>query len=122
VETRCTDATPPSVLITSLDAAYLAAPGEQRIRAVVRDPATIRTLIGFFDCQWEAAHPAPSQVSSAEADVLRLLAGGWTQDRIARELKIPLRTLARRINDAYARLGATSAFQAGYHAHQRGLL
>lgn len=110
----------PAMLITGRDAVYLPAGAGGGTDRVVRDVAAVSVLIDFFDCQWEAARPDDARPPRAEVEVLRLLAAGVKHEVIARQLGLSPRTVGRRIDDAYDRLEAVSAFQAGYQAARRG--
>jgi len=60
--------------------------------------------------------------SEEESSILALLAEGLTDDVIARRLSISMRTYRRRVQALMLKLGATSRFQAGARAAQRGWL
>ena len=51
--------------------------------------------------------------------MLRLLAGGLTDEMIARRLGVSVRTARRAASDLLSRLGARSRFQAGARAVAR---
>ncbi len=120
VEVRYTRARLPTMLIIGQDAVYLPAGTGGGMDEIVRDIAAVSALIDFFDCQWESADPDDARPPRAEAEVLRLLAAGMKHEVIARQLGLSPRTVGRRIDDAYDRLGAVSAFQAGLRAARRG--
>lgn len=54
--------------------------------------------------------------------ILALMAGGATDDAIARHLGLGRRTVARRVSAILDRLGATTRFQAGVQAARCGWL
>ncbi|MFD5485064.1 response regulator transcription factor [Streptomyces virginiae] len=53
---------------------------------------------------------------------MRLLAGGLTDDAAGQRLGISSRTVSRHMASIMERLGATSRFEAGLKAAQRGWL
>ncbi|MGW6614033.1 LuxR C-terminal-related transcriptional regulator [Streptomyces erythrochromogenes] len=57
-----------------------------------------------------------------ERELLRLLAGGLTDDGAGQRLGISSRTVSRHMASIMERLGATSRFEAGLKAAQRGWL
>jgi DNA-binding NarL/FixJ family response regulator len=61
-------------------------------------------------------------LTTAERELLRLLAAGATHEAVAHRLDIPLRTTRRRIAALMKQLGAVSPFQAGAEAARRGWL
>lgn len=100
---------------------------------VVRDPTLVDALAALFDLLWERALPlhvrrgrvetAPvAEPSSAEQDLLRLLVFGMTDREAADVLGLAERTVRRRVRDMMVKLDATTRFQAGYRAVQRGWL
>jgi DNA-binding NarL/FixJ family response regulator len=76
----------------------------------------------------EANRPTHHQVqpidtpTTAERELLKLLAAGATHETVAHRLDLPLRTTRRRIAALMQRLGAVSPFQAGAEAARRGWL
>jgi DNA-binding NarL/FixJ family response regulator len=76
----------------------------------------------------ETSRPARADVrpvealTTAERELLRLLADGATHETVAHRLDIPLRTTRRRIAALMKQLGAVSPFQAGAEAARRGWL
>lgn len=98
---------------------------------VVREPALLIPLIELFEMWWAAATPfdelepksAPAEKPTPqEAAFLRLLAGGSTDEAAAKKLGVSVRTVRRMMADLMERLGATSRFEAGHRATQRGWL
>jgi len=57
-----------------------------------------------------------------ESDVLRLLAAGYCNKRIARQLGVEVVTVKTHLNKLMAKLGATARTQAVILAAQRGLV
>jgi len=99
--------------------------------AYVIHPSTLLdALARLFDAEWERAVPLPAAAgrpaattagpSQAETALLSLLAAGQTDARIARSLGWSLRTTQRRVHQLMAALNATTRFQAGIAARDRG--
>lgn len=72
----------------------------------------------------DATNPANGThaVSGDEKALLRLLAAGLTDEAAARRLGISVRTARRQVAVLMNKLGASSRFQAGHRAAQRGWL
>jgi len=66
--------------------------------------------------------PGGERLTPREADVLRLIAGGWTNRQIADELFISPRTAAVHVTNIFGKLGANSRVEAAAIAHRRGLV
>jgi hypothetical protein len=64
--------------------------------------------------------PTPEQLDGDRATLLALLASGQTDAGIARSLGWSLRTTQRRVQELMATLHATTRFQAGIAARERG--
>ncbi|MGV9897775.1 helix-turn-helix domain-containing protein, partial [Streptomyces tendae] len=64
----------------------------------------------------------PAGLPPADRRLLRLLAGGATDEVAARELGISRRTLFRRLQVLMARLGAANRFQLALQAQRAGWL
>jgi DNA-binding NarL/FixJ family response regulator len=54
--------------------------------------------------------------------MMRLLAAGLTDEAAANRLGVSLRTVRRQVRTVMTRLQASSRFQAGYNAAERGWL
>jgi DNA-binding CsgD family transcriptional regulator/tetratricopeptide (TPR) repeat protein len=67
------------------------------------------------------ARAGPEPLTPREADVLRLVAGGWTNRQIADELFISPRTAAVHVTNIFGKLGANSRVEAAAIAHRLGL-
>lgn len=67
-------------------------------------------------------HGPPRRSAPADRRLLWLLAGGASDDVIARELGISRRTLFRRLQVMMARLGAANRFQLALQAQRNGWL
>jgi predicted transcriptional regulator len=108
----------------ALDAAY-----------VVYPSSLLEALATLFEAEWERAVPLRltpdgSAEEAPESDrpgedhrrLLGLLAAGLTDEAIARALGWSARTTQRRLQSLMRELGATTRFQAGMAARERGWL
>jgi sugar-specific transcriptional regulator TrmB/DNA-binding CsgD family transcriptional regulator len=97
---------------------------------VVYPCALLDALIALFELEWQRAVPFRRYVQPTGGDVLdesggvllRLLAAGLTDAAIARSTGMSLRTTQRRIQEVMRELGASTRFQAGLAARERGLI
>ncbi|MFD4603546.1 LuxR family transcriptional regulator [Streptomyces sp. NPDC058464] len=94
---------------------------------VVWHSAVTEALQKLFELAWQQATPlgrpeVGGELSEDEQTLTRLLAAGMKDEAVARHLGVSLRTLRRRVSDLQERLGATSRFQLGLRAAQRGWL
>jgi DNA-binding CsgD family transcriptional regulator len=64
----------------------------------------------------------PGGLTAREAEVLRLVASGGTNKDIARALVISEHTVARHLNNIFAKLAVNSRAAATSHAYAHGLL
>lgn len=96
---------------------------------VLQGIGTVTALCALFESVWETAAPLgstlPQDVNGLppqEAESLRLLAQGLTDEAIAKRLGVSPRTARRIAADLMERLDARSRFEAGVHAVQDGWL
>jgi DNA-binding CsgD family transcriptional regulator len=98
---------------------------------VIREPALLIPLIELFEMSWAAAKPIdapdPKQADEREPTqqelaLLRLLASGSTDDAAAKKLGVSVRTVRRIMAELMDQLEASSRFEAGHKATQRGWL
>ncbi|MFF4697189.1 LuxR C-terminal-related transcriptional regulator [Streptomyces chattanoogensis] len=96
---------------------------------VLRGDGILAALCGLFESMWERAVPLGSNkaqerdgrgLTTAEAEVLRLLAKGHTDEFIAKRVGVSSRTVRRVAADLMEKLSARSRFQAGAQAALRG--
>lgn len=93
---------------------------------LVRHPALVAALRGYFEELWQRALPVPGLDGEHEATagarklLLAQLAAGAKDEQIARTLGLSLRTVRRRVSAVLDELGAASRFQAGVEAVRRG--
>ncbi|WP_329375797.1 helix-turn-helix transcriptional regulator [Streptomyces sp. NBC_01351] len=95
---------------------------------VVQPCGLLSALQALFEQTWQAALPLhgratrPVGLPPADRRLLRLLAGGASDEVIARELGVSRRTFFRRLQILMARLGAENRFQMGLQAQRCGWL
>lgn len=94
---------------------------------VVWHSAVTEALQKLFEMAWQQATPlgrpvGDGELPEGERTLIRLLAAGLKDEAVARHLGVSLRTLRRRVSELQERLGATSRFQLGVQASQRGWL
>jgi DNA-binding CsgD family transcriptional regulator len=93
---------------------------------VIRTPGLLTALGGIFETLWTLGVPVTAsdgaQLSERDRTIITLMAAGVTDDAIARRLHLSRRTVVRRITALLDRLGATTRFQAGVQAANRGWL
>lgn len=120
------------------DGARVVVPGSDGTSACVLDnPAAVALAVALFHQQWAdaadwsaPAHRATNVNTGERSDrptgqelaLLRLLADGETDERMARMLGVSVRTVGRMTCDLLRTLGARSRFQAGAFAMARGWL
>jgi DNA-binding CsgD family transcriptional regulator len=117
-----------SVAIVDLTA--LDQDGEGSFEVRMRPP--VRALIRLFEAIWVLATPywqglldaprTPDRLPLAERDqrILALLTTGASDQVIARQTGVSVRTVERRVRYLMDRLGAATRFQAGVQAARRG--
>lgn len=95
---------------------------------VVQPCGLFSALVALFEQSWRNALPfqgrttRPGGLPPADRRLLWLLAGGASDEVIARELGISRRTLYRRLQVLMARLGAANRFQMALQAQRSGWL
>lgn len=130
-EVRTTPTLPNRMIVCDRKVAVVAVDSQSTgLGAVVlRTHGLIETLCALFDETWRRADPLGSplrgdteEFSQQQAEALRLLAQGHTDQAVAKRLGISPRTARRTAAEVMARLDARSRFQAGVLAAQRGHL
>lgn len=109
-------------------------PGREEA-VIVHSSPLLAALISLFETLWERAAPLrlPRMAQSDEAEyasplatidgrVLALLAAGFTDEAVGRQLGLGLSTVQRRVKRMMTELGARSRFQAGLLVAEGGLL
>jgi DNA-binding CsgD family transcriptional regulator len=98
---------------------------------IVREPSLVIPLIEFYEMSWAAAKPIDGpepkvedekEPTQQEVALLRLLAAGSTDEAAAKKLGVSVRTVRRIMADLMDQLAASSRFEAGHKATQRGWL
>lgn len=95
---------------------------------VVQPCGLLSALVALFEQSWQNALPfhgrttRPGGLPPGDRRLLWLLAGGASDDVIAREMGISRRTLFRRLAILMARLGAANRFQMALQAQRSGWL
>jgi hypothetical protein len=91
---------------------------------VVHPCALLDALIEMFSLLWDQAVPVvpATKTDLLDARLMTLLAAGFKDDAIARQLGLSSRTVGRRVAELMETLGARTRFQAGIHAQRRHLL
>ncbi|MEU7828909.1 MULTISPECIES: helix-turn-helix domain-containing protein [unclassified Nonomuraea] len=95
---------------------------------ILHHSALLDALIALFEREWLRGFPlravprppAADGPDELARDLLALMAGGLTDEGIARALGLGLRTVQRRIHDLMQDLNAITRFQAGMAARERG--
>jgi DNA-binding CsgD family transcriptional regulator len=103
---------------------------EPRVGALeVRNLSIVTVVSALFEQVWQNATPLGEQpprrrngLRPQEHQILVLLAGGGTDEMIARRMGVSVRTVRRTVADLTERLNASSRFQAGLQASRAGWL
>ncbi|TDV57442.1 helix-turn-helix transcriptional regulator [Actinophytocola oryzae] len=121
----------PVKLLIGDDRTALLIPEPERVGAegslVIHASSLLAAFAGLFETLWtlgvpvSAADPSAA-LSEQDRKIITLMAAGLTDEAIARRLKLSRRTVVRRIAVLLDRLGATTRFQAGVQAANRGWL
>ncbi|AUG78670.1 helix-turn-helix transcriptional regulator [Kitasatospora sp. MMS16-BH015] len=96
----------------------------------VTEPGIVAALVDLFEQAWSIAVPhgavrtedPATGLSDTERELLRLLGTGLTDEGAGQRLGISSRTVSRHMSSIMERLGASSRFEAGIKAAQRGWL
>jgi DNA-binding CsgD family transcriptional regulator/DNA-binding MarR family transcriptional regulator len=106
--------------------------GAEDTALLLRPCALLDTLILLFDSFWRRAvplsrnFPQPAddgrQPSEEDDDLLRLLAAGFKDDAIARQLGVSSRTVSRKLADIMRENGVSTRFQLGLLLARQGWL
>ncbi|RAJ31758.1 regulatory LuxR family protein [Kitasatospora sp. SolWspMP-SS2h] len=106
-------------------------PGDNRKGALyVTEPGLLHSLTDLFDQAWNTAVPLGTTtpqdpatgLTTTERELLSLLGTGLTDDAAGQRLGFSSRTVGRHMASIMERLNATSRFEAGIKAAQRGWL
>ncbi|MEU9109872.1 LuxR C-terminal-related transcriptional regulator [Streptomyces xanthophaeus] len=123
---------PPRMLVFDREVAFVPVdPANTRLGALcTREPGIVASLTALFEQTWQSAVPLGADVpqdertglSPGERELLQLLASGMTDEGAGKRLGISLRTVRRQMAALMERLDASSRFEAGLKAAQRGWL
>lgn len=92
---------------------------------LVRASPLLDGLALLYEISWSRASPMtgrPGSLTSAEAEVMTLMAAGFKDEAMARHLAVTTRTIRRRVQAVLTALNARSRFEAGVEAARRGLV
>lgn len=90
---------------------------------VLRPPVVVSAFLDLFEELWRRAEPLVTKEASAEdVRVLELLAMGFKDEAIARQMGLGLRTVRRRIAHLMDEHGVETRFQLGLAVARRGLV
>jgi hypothetical protein len=131
-DVRTVPIVPRRLIIFDREVAFIPTEGgsDAKGAVIVREPATLESLLAFFDLVWRGGKPfligEANDLAEIEHDVhmaiIRQMAAGAKDELIAHRMGISLRTCRRYIATIINALGARSRFQAGILTQQRGLL
>ncbi|NMO33004.1 helix-turn-helix transcriptional regulator [Streptomyces sp. GMY01] len=132
-QVRTSPILPPRMLIFDRSTAVVPIdPANTRLGALCTSaPGIVASLVALFEQTWQAAVPLgtdhrgsldDADVIPAERELLRLLASGMTDEAAGKRLGVSLRTVRRQMAALMQRLDASSRFEAGLKAAQRGWL
>jgi DNA-binding CsgD family transcriptional regulator/sugar-specific transcriptional regulator TrmB len=128
-EVRTTTTLPLRMLIVDRRVAVVPVDAEHSgsVAMVLSNSGVVTALMALFNSVWKGATPLGSSrrrdeqgLSTQERQVLRLLGVGLTDEAIARQMGVSVRTARRVAADLITRLAARSRFQAGARAALRG--
>ncbi|MEU6863207.1 helix-turn-helix transcriptional regulator [Streptomyces sp. NPDC046876] len=96
----------------------------------IREAGIVASLVALFEQTWNCAVPlgadrskdADTGLTASEQELLKLLASGLTDEVAGRRLGISARSVRRQMAGLMERLDASSRFEAGLKAAQRGWL
>lgn len=100
--------------------------GAEDMAILVHPCALLDTLLLLFDSFWQRAvplsvrEPQPGDENSRDQDLFRLLAAGFTDGAIARQLGVSTRTVSRRLADVMRDKGVSTRFQLGLLLARQG--
>lgn len=97
------------------------APGDDLL--LIRPRTVVDAFVTLFEELWRRAEPVPDGDAEArDVRLLELLALGFKDEAIARQLGVSLRTVRRRVAALMDEHGADTRFQLGLALGRRGLL
>jgi DNA-binding CsgD family transcriptional regulator len=128
-ELRIADQLPTSMLIVDTTALVLPLSGGTAGALLIRSPLVVAAMRELFELIWQRSVPWIDRAADAEGglppvqrQIIALMSVGHSDEDIAEQLGISLRTVRRHIADFMDSLGASTRFAAGIAAVQAGLL
>ncbi|MFJ7247270.1 LuxR C-terminal-related transcriptional regulator [Kitasatospora sp. NPDC098652] len=131
-QVRTAPVLPPRMLVFDRQVAVLPIdPMDTRRGALcTREEGIVAALLALFQQAWDTAVPLGADrqretdtgLNPTEKELLKLLATGLTDEAAGKRLGVSLRTVRRQMAALMERLDATSRFEAGLKAAQRGWL
>ena len=130
-EIRVVDAVPVKMMIVDGETALLPLHNDQPehpASILVHRSGLLAILIAFFEAEWSRAYPLrtdpagnvaelhPQALDDIDRQVLALLLSGLTDQALASQLEMSLRTLHRRIRHLMDKAGVQSRIQLGWAA------
>jgi DNA-binding CsgD family transcriptional regulator/sugar-specific transcriptional regulator TrmB len=129
-QVRTAPVLPPRMLIFDRRVAVLPIdPAETRRGALcLREPGIVAAVAVMYEHTWDTAvplgtgitHDEETGLTPVDRELLRLLSTGMTDEAAGRRVGLSQRTVRRRIASVMECLHATSRFEAGVRAAQRG--
>jgi DNA-binding NarL/FixJ family response regulator len=109
---------------SGIDAAICRTASPAAIGVLVREIAAGNVFHAFASAAPAMRRPAPLPVdlTARELEILRLVAAGSSNSRIANELFVTEQTVKFHLSNVYRKLGASNRTQASHIAHTHGLL
>jgi sugar-specific transcriptional regulator TrmB/DNA-binding CsgD family transcriptional regulator len=91
---------------------------------LVHGSGLLDALVAFFEASWARAYPLRPEASGAidelDARVLSLVLAGLTDQAVASQLGMSLRTVQRRLRVLMRKAGVTTRIQLGWYAGRQG--
>lgn len=134
-QTRAADALPMKLAIADRSFAVVLLPAQAEPAAVVIHPSPLLDgLAAMFEALWQNATPLDQRadgdaggqrrprLAAEDTRILSLLLTGQTDEAVARQLGLSLRTVQRRVQRLMSEAGVTTRLQLGWYAHKEGWL
>ncbi|MFJ8128970.1 helix-turn-helix transcriptional regulator [Streptomyces hydrogenans] len=133
-EVRLTDKVPTKLVVADRTLAMLplGAPGAEPAALVIHASGVLDLLLGMFERVWRAALPlglgsdgelvedAPAGPDATDLRILALLLVGMTDASVAKQLRMGLRTVKRRVSRLMELAGGSTRIQLGWRAYELG--
>jgi sugar-specific transcriptional regulator TrmB len=129
-EIRVVDQVPVKAVIVDREVAMLPLRHNQHTAAasvLIHPSGLLDAILAFYDTLWERGYPllpgsgsGPAEIEEIDGRILALLLSGLTDQAVAGQLGLSLRTVQRRIHQLMAKAGVGSRVQLGWHAARKG--